>query len=101
MWKPPALDDNGRSNGFLVTGYTVTCDGVKVKATEFNGPKDRQVLLVEVDPQESHMLSICTRSSEGISSIVIMEQYTPRFAEPVELIKRNDTVRDHLMCCLA
>ncbi len=67
-WNRPALDNSGRSNGYHVNGYTVKCDGIIHKGVGETNPYTKQALLEEVDPNESHVIGICTQSEEGVAS---------------------------------
>ncbi len=75
-WRPPTLDINGRSNGYLVTGYSLICDNIPVHASKGGNQYIQQVLL-EANTNEPHTVTICTKSEEGVVSTDETAQYIP------------------------
>ena len=72
-WRSPSVDINGLTNGYVISGYSVLCDGVrKVNVTS----NTTRVLLDGINPQEPHTLSICTTTEEGPTSQLVTIQHT-------------------------
>ena len=77
-WRSPTLDVTGRSNGCLVTGYSLLCDSIPVhtNTTKETSQYTKQVLL-EVNTNIPHTVTICTMSEEGVASTEVTVQYDP------------------------
>lgn len=76
-WRYPNIDEDGCSNGYHVTGYTVKCDGVIHMSVGETNRFTKQTYLEEAEPNEIHTISVCTQSKEGVASAEVSAEYNP------------------------